>query len=147
MPSLQIRLVPALEVALRQGISLDIRTDDDHGDSIFTDAETLLKERRFQRGLKALPQHTAGNYRSILDWLFCQLQPSFAEACQAYYDDQGPRLADDPRATAANVALWDRQLRALLHAAAVAASAKEVLEWDFVRLYAEHEAAGPPALN
>jgi hypothetical protein len=147
MPRLQLTHSTVHEIALRQRTHLAIRTEDDHSQTIFADAEKLLRKRHFQRGLKALPQHGAGDHSSILDWLFCQLHPEFDLACKAYYSERGPRLAEDPRATPELIALWDKQLCILLDAAAAAAENDEALEWVFARLLVNHPTVRSTARN
>ena len=78
--------------------------------SVFTQAERLLKETKYQKALfHATKKKTAASkYHSVMDFLFAELAgPHWQHKCMLFYDDKAPALRDDPEAGPIFIAKWD----------------------------------------
>ena len=62
--------------------------------SIFVSAEELLKQSDIQKGLKVIARRKKieGKYRSVMDFLVCELFPGIYPSCKLFYSGKGPRL-------------------------------------------------------
>lgn len=86
--------------------------------SIFTEAEGLLiNESDYQRALEFVVEgtlkgkrRTMDRYRSMVDFLFCELHPSYRRICQAFYEGQARPLRQRPESTLEQIGKWDRTL-------------------------------------
>ena len=102
--------------------------------SIFAEAERLLmSETDFQRALRFVASRKNMNrYRSMLDFLFCEIFIDWRDRCFAYYDDETrPRLKDliDEKQRA----LYDRWLVAALTLAREKLELERVASWTRFR--------------
>jgi len=63
--------------------------------SIFPKFDALMSLGVYQDALGfVIDRETAERYRSLVDLVFCELFPEYAEACQAYYASKGAQLKD-----------------------------------------------------
>jgi len=64
--------------------------------SIFPEAERMLiEDTDFQKALEFVAARKAmEQYRSVIDFLFCELHPEWKPACQKFYNNQGSPLRD-----------------------------------------------------
>lgn len=62
-------------------------------ESIFPSVDELLEQTRYQEALKYVAgRKNMNKYRSMVDFLFCELFTQFRAACLAFYDNDGPPL-------------------------------------------------------
>lgn len=62
-------------------------------ESIFPEVYKLLAEIEFQQALEYIGwQKRMERYRSMGDFLFCELFPSYKPGCWRFYADKGPQL-------------------------------------------------------
>ncbi len=67
-------------------------TDDSYG-TCFPKAEELLQESMYQEALEEIgTKRTMERYRSMMDFLLCELKPSYRRECFRFYREKGPRL-------------------------------------------------------
>ena len=80
--------------------------------SVFPAVDELLEDVDVQKALKFVSgRKNMDRYRSIVDFLFAELiGGKWKVACFRYYDDEGPRLDDDPRVTIEMLESWERDL-------------------------------------
>ncbi len=66
--------------------------------SIFVKTETLLLENsNYQQALDFIAQENDENinqYKSVMDFLFCEIYPEWQVSCHHYYEGTGPKLKD-----------------------------------------------------
>ncbi len=128
---------------LGMGMSLSLRHElrPAYGSSIFPDVDRLLNETRYQQGLAFVgSRKNMDRYRSMVDFLFCELFPEYRPGCFRYYRGKGPLLKE---------LITDRQRQAfeaqMLHALEVAvikAENREYIYWARFRREALKLAAG-----
>lgn len=70
-----------------------------HTESIFPEVDELLQDSDYQEALEHLTTHAARKnmevYRSMVDFLFCELHPQWRRHCRMYYAEKGPALRED----------------------------------------------------
>lgn len=85
-------------LVLRPNIKLELRIEISIGggatSTIFPEVETrLLICGDYQRALEYIASRKRmDKYRSIIDFLFCELHPAWRTACRLYYQGRGPLL-------------------------------------------------------
>ena len=61
--------------------------------SIFPEVEKLLFQREYQDALLFVARHKSmRKYRSVMDFIFCELHTEWRRACHRYYTDKGQPL-------------------------------------------------------
>ena len=80
--------------------------------TIFPAAEELLEKTEFQKSVEHFASRkNMGRYNSTMDFLFGELmQGKWKAAIFRFYNDEGPKLIDDPRTTTRMVSDWDKQI-------------------------------------
>lgn len=73
-------------------------------------------------------------YRSMVDFLFCEIFVDFQGPCFRFYEDEGPRLIEHPAYNEAAQAKWEKRLLAGLHLAYEIFKARRVQSWTQYRL-------------
>lgn len=73
-------------------------------------------------------------YRSMVDFLFCEIFLDFQGPCFRYYDDKGPRLFEHRAYSDEAQAAWEKRLLAGLHLAYEIFKARRVQDWTQYRL-------------
>lgn len=69
-------------------------------DSIFPAVEEWLQDDgdRYKAFTRLRGRKSASKYRSLMDFLLCEVVPSMREPCFAFYDDKGPPLREIAKA-------------------------------------------------
>jgi len=64
--------------------------------SIFVQVEEILKnDRKYFRAIRYLAKGKGiGDYRDLIDFLLCQIDPNLRQSCFAFYDGTGDQLAN-----------------------------------------------------
>ena len=66
------------------------------GYSLFPKTEIKLKmNKEYQEIIEKYTDFRDTEYRTITDFLFCEIFPQWKKYCMDYYYDDGPRLKDD----------------------------------------------------
>lgn len=91
---LELRQVLVQVVVQRQELVLRQTLVGGATSSIFTHTARLLhSSSRHQNAIEALVSWRAGmKYRSLIDFLFCELFPEWKDPCRWFYRDEGPKL-------------------------------------------------------
>jgi hypothetical protein len=65
-------------------------------ESIFPEVETMLfAGTKYQKALKYIARFKdMKRYRSVIDFLFCELHTEFRKKCFKFYDEEGPALKE-----------------------------------------------------
>jgi hypothetical protein len=63
-------------------------------ESIFPLVESYLKEDDHSKALLWAAKRSSKGYRSIMDWLVCEVFSEERPKCRAYYKGQGPKLKE-----------------------------------------------------
>jgi hypothetical protein len=59
----------------------------------FPKTEDLLNETDYQEALEEIgSRKSMDRYRSMMDFLLCELKPSYRAGCSRFYQQKGPRL-------------------------------------------------------
>ena len=72
-----------------------------------------------------------GRYRSVMDFLFCEIFTDQKKACFKFYADKGPQLIE--LATPAEIAVWERKLMIAVRHAYTTWCEKRVISWSIFR--------------
>ena len=86
-------------------------------DSLFPKTEELLEQLKFQRILKAMILNSNGsvqNYRTLVDFYFCETFPEWKESCFQFYKDDKLQLKDHPSITKSKIRMYDNTLSVTL---------------------------------
>lgn len=84
-----------LIVRMERDIERSLRKDRLRTDTIFIKIEALLNIGDYQDALGFVADRAVmARYRTTIDFLFCELFPEYAEACQAYYDKDAPQAKE-----------------------------------------------------
>lgn len=78
--------------------------------SVFRQSESMLNQSKYQEALfnATRKKSAAGNYHSIMDFLFAELAGDYwKRKCMKFYDGAGPAIKDDPEADTIFIAKWD----------------------------------------
>ena len=76
-------------------IGLSLCTRPSSYSTCFPKAEELLQDTEYQKCLKLVaPNRTIGKYRSMMDFLHCELFPFYKKACFDFYENDGDQLVD-----------------------------------------------------
>ncbi len=88
MMSLSLRLVPRMDQSLQLVGGAT--------ESIFPQVEAmLLGDGDYQDALEFVAaRKKMSSYRSMIDFLFCELHPEWRMKCRAFYNGNGPQLKD-----------------------------------------------------
>lgn len=63
--------------------------------SVFPEVDRLLQQSDYQQAMHFVAgRKNAGRYRSVMDFLFCEIHTEWRGHCQAYYRDSGPPLRE-----------------------------------------------------
>lgn len=83
-------------------------------DSIFPKVEELLEDTEYQKALNYVSQRkNTKKYRSMVDFLLCELFVHFKEPCLMFYNEQGLPLRDRGLPDERLKEIEDRMVRAL----------------------------------
>jgi len=106
---------------------------DDQFETIFKGTEEMLNETKYQKALIYISDHeTMNKYRSMMDFLFCELFPKYKKGCFNYYEDEDkyPRLKNI--LDKSQIEIFDGLLQASLEVAYSISKQKEEKSWiDF----------------
>ena len=105
--------------------------------SIFPAVDELLENTDVQKALKFVAgRKDMDRYRSVVDFLFAELVGGkWKEACFRYYNDEGPKLIDDPRVTIEMLAKWEYDLVCALEIAEEMHLIELKTSWGWFRNY------------
>lgn len=79
-------------------------------DSLFVTTERCLANAEWQKAVRRVaPAKKMARYRTMIDFLFCEIYTEYRPACFEFYLDRGPPLREI--LTANEVAKFDRWLR------------------------------------
>lgn len=129
MPSCSFKLT--LGMSLYQALELD--PIGGCTESIFTQVEKkLTSSSDIQNALRYVSSRKKmDNYRSMIDFLFCELHPYYRGSCQRFYHHGGPPLRE--MITAEQVAYYDRYLLTALNVAYDLFCEKRCRSWSWYR--------------
>jgi len=101
-----------------------------HSATVFPRAEVLLNKSRVQDALRMIGHRKDMNrYRSMMDFLFCEIFTDYRAGCFRYYEDEGPKLLE--LVSAQDLAECDALLVNILCVAVqMAAEAPKGLSWS-----------------
>lgn len=127
-------------LSLDLGLRLELRFKKFLG-SIFPHVDALLDDIRYQQGLAFVGRKkNMRRYRSVIDFLFCELYPEYRRGCFRYYRGRGQLLkwliTEDQRKQ------FETEMLSALEIAAVKAEGREYIYWAAFRREALKSAAG-----
>ena len=102
-------------------------------ESIFPQVENkLISSSDLQNALRYVgSRKKMSNYRSMLDFMFCELHPYYRNSCQRFYDHDGPPLRE--RINAEQVAYYNRYMLTALDVAYKLFCEKRCRSWSWYR--------------
>jgi len=103
--------------------------------SLFPEVEAWLRTSKHAKALRKIAPPREDEYKSVLDWLYCETFPQMKPACIAYYNDEGPPL--DEMIGEARIQFEQRVLLRVLQRAYKAVCEEEALQWGALTHAAE----------
>lgn len=80
---------------MHMGMSLEFRMEESLTQSIFPLVDAALNETDYQKSLEFVAvRKDTERYRSMVDFLFCEIFLQHRDACFKFYEDEGPQLKD-----------------------------------------------------
>lgn len=83
-----------LVLQCRQTLVQRLGLESEFFESLLVRSEMLLKQSRYQRGLRLLKGLDEDEYNSVLDFLLGVFAPAWKPSILAYYAGEGPKLGD-----------------------------------------------------
>lgn len=108
-------------------------------ESIFPRTEKMLtKITAYMKALKYVASRKKmDRYRSVVDFLFCELNPAWKSSCQKFYDEEGPQMKD--LITERRAKEFDRMLVEALNLAHTLSVDRRRLKWAEYHMLVEAE--------
>lgn len=101
--------------------------------TIFTEAEKLLRESDYQEALKHVgSRKNMDRYESMMDFLFCEIFPRWRYRCFRYYDGEGKQLRF--LLSKEEISRYDSQLVTALEVAMEALKEEWMVSWGHYRM-------------
>ena len=122
-----LRLVP------RMAITQSLKLVGGATESIFPQVEAmLLGDGDYQEALEFVAaRKKLDNYRSMIDFLFCELHPEWRMKCRAFYNSIGPQLKD--QITVEQLMAFNTRLLKALEVAHELFTEKRCKSWEWYR--------------
>ncbi len=77
-------------------------------ETLFPRTEAKLNHSDYQKALQFIAKRKRGErYRSMMDFLFCEVFTEWRFPCFQFYNEKGPQLKDHPEVTQLMLAIWD----------------------------------------
>jgi len=80
-------------------------------DSIFPKVDEMLNQTKYQQSLEFVAwRKNMNRYRSMVDFLFCEIYTEYRDACFRFYYSDGPQLKNMPESTSEQIEKWEAVL-------------------------------------
>lgn len=118
-----------MDLSQRHELSLTIRHEHGAAQSIFGEVERWLEadSDHINAVQKIGNKKAMSKYRDLIDFIFCEIFPTYRQACQDYYDEKGPLLRD--KIPPPMIKVYEAQLMEFLNVAYNAFKADREISW------------------
>ena len=99
----------------------------------------LLESSDHQEALLNLRANFNSDYRSVMDYVFCEMFPQFRSKCHKFYDDEGPPLRN--LVSSDDLEMYDRCILRSLKLAYEVFCSRRKMSWKTIKKIALKEAA------
>jgi hypothetical protein len=104
--------------------------------TVLKETQTLLTQNpEYQEAIKFIGKNkNISEYRSLIDFLFCEVFTEWKRKCFKFYDGEEHKLKDDPKITEIQITKYDNYLTFIVLPTALATYQENIkMSWSYFR--------------